>query len=251
MPRCRIIFAVLIIPFFLIGQDIDEAINCFNSFQFERARELFKEIVNDKNNPRIAEAYYYLGRLSVNPDSSLLLYNRVIRDYPQSRYADVSYLEAAKINIARENYKDAIVQLNELLEKFPETNIKDEVMFWLGVSYISNGQKDQGVEFLKALRTNYPQSMWSERAENIIPNGGVDNEYFTVQIGSYRNKTNAQIAADELKGKGLQAKVVEAMVKGNIYYRVWIGQFYTIEQAKAFSLILDSLGIKGNVVKGH
>jgi cell division protein FtsN len=50
---------------------------------------------------------------------------------------------------------------------------------------------------------------------------------------------------------GFDTQVVDALVKGNIYYRVWVGRFSIIEQAKAFSLKLDSLGIKGNVVKGY
>lgn len=253
MPRRRIIFILFIIPLFLIAQNIDEAIRLFNSFQFERSEEIFREIIKDKNNPRIAEAYYYMGRLSVSPDAALLYYNEVINNHPASRYADISYLEIAKIDIAREKYKNAIAILDELLQKFPDTNVKDEILFWLGVAHISSGKKEEGVRFLENLRASFPRSIWSERAAQIIPTttGVAGDEYFTVQIGSYRNKANAQKLEEELTRKGLNVKIVEAMVKGNIYYRVWVGQFQSLEGAKAFSLILDSLGIKGNVVKGY
>jgi len=251
MSRYRIIFALFIIPFFLIAQNIDEAIRLFNSFQFDRAQEIFNETVKDKDNPRIAEAYYYLGRLATSPDSALLYYNIVIKNYPQARYTDLSYLEIAKNNIARENYKNAITTLHGLLEKFPDTSIKDEVLFWLGVSHISIGQKEIGIGFLKNLKSSFPKSIWSERAVNIISTGDVSNEYFTVQVGSYRNKPNAQKLLEDLKNKGFNGKIIEALVMGNTYYRVWVGQFNTVEAAKTFSLILDSLGIKGNVVKGY
>ena len=141
--------------------------------------------------------------------------------------------------------------MNELLENYPDTNIKDEVLFWLGASHISVDQKDQGINFFKALKTSFPQSEWNERAANIIPAGEISKEYFTIQVGSYRNEANAQEFAEELKKKGFNVQTIKALVKGNIYYRVWVGQFNTLEQAKAFSLILDSLGIKGNVVKGY
>ncbi len=254
MSQRRIVLAVLVIPLFLIAQDIDEAIRLFNSFQFERAREIFIEVVKDENNPRIAEVYYFLGRLSIVPDSALLYYKKVTNDYPQSRYADISYLEIAKIHIARESYTNAIVTLNELRRKFPDTTLKDEVLFWLGVSYLSTGQEKQGVSVLGNLRTTFPKSVWSERAANMIPTKKVPDvttEYFTIQVGSYRNMANAEKQTEELRGKDFDARIVEALVKGNTYYRVWVGKFSTIEQAKTFSLKLDSLGIKGNVVKGY
>jgi tetratricopeptide (TPR) repeat protein len=253
MPRHRIIVTLLIIPLLLIANNIDEAIRLFNSFQFDRAEEIFKEVIKEKNNPRIAEAYYYMGRLSVSPDAALLYYNEVINNYPTSRYADISYLEIAKIDIAREKYKSAIAALKELLQKFPDTQVKDETLFWLGVAHISGGQKEAGLQFFEQLKTSFPRSIWSERAAQIIPQttGATGNEYFTVQVGSYRDKSNAQTLYQELTKKGLNVKIVEAVVKGNTYFRVWVGQFETLEGAKAFSLVLDSLGIKGNVVKGY
>lgn len=254
MSRSRIIFTLLIISLCLIAQDIDEAIRLFNSFQFVRAREIFVEVIKDKTDPRIAEAYYYLGRLSIAPDSALLYYKKVTNDHPQSRYADISYLEIAKISIARKNYENAIVTLNELLRKFPDTNLKDEILFWLGVSYVSNGQEKQGISVLKNLRSKFPKSLWSERAENIIPTKEVPEvtkEYYTIQVGSYLNSANAERYAGEMRERGFDTQIVEALVKGKTYYRVWVGKFSTIEQAKAFSLKLDSLGIKGNVVKGY
>ncbi|KPK67490.1 hypothetical protein AMJ87_13305 [candidate division WOR_3 bacterium SM23_60] len=253
MSRSRIILAAFVIPAFLVAANIDEAIRMFNAFQFEQSRELFHEVVQDKTNPRIAEAYYYLGRLSVAPDSALYYYRLVTNDFSESRYADISHLEIAKIHIARRNYTFSIKTLNSLLEKYPDTDVKDEVLFWLGVSYMSNDQEEQGVSVIKHLRRTYPQSMWSARAANVLPEtqGQTKNLYFTVQVGSYRNKDNAQRHAAEMREHGFDTEVVEALVKGTTYFRVWVGTFPTMEQAKTFSLKLDSLGVKGNVVKRY
>lgn len=257
MSKYRYIFIAYLIPLcFVLGQDINEAIRFFNTSQFEKANEIFIEIIKDPNNPRIAEAYYYLGRLSIKPDTALMYYNKVINIYPQSRFADISHLEIAKSNIARKKYQNSIVTLNELMRKYPDTEHKDEVLFWLGVSYISTGMEEQGIVMLKDLRTTYPQSVWSERALTIIPGNGSgtppqSKEYYTVQVGSYRNKSNADTYAVQLREKGYEVHVVEALVKGNTYFRVWVGKYPTIEEAKAFSLTLESAGIKGNVVKGN
>lgn len=244
------------IPLCLQSQDIDEAIRLFNTSQFDKAYNIFVQVVKDESNPRIAEAYYYLGRLSVKPDTALLYYNKVTNSYPQSRFADIAHLEIAKIYIARKNYQNSILILKELLRKYPDTNYRDEVMFWLGVSYVSTGMENEGIAMLKDLRVQFPKSVWSERALTIIPGNGSDTppaseEYYTVQVGSYRNKSNADTYAAQLRENGYEVQVVEALVKGNTYFRVWVGKYPTIEEAKAFSLTLESAGIKGNVVKGY
>lgn len=254
MSRYRIILALLLAPLCLFSQDIDEAIRLFNSSQFERARDIFVQVAKDKNNPRIAEAYYYLGRLSISPDSSLYYFNKVKTDHPQSRYADIAYLEIAKSYISMKHYQNAIISLTELLRKYPDTSLHDEVMFWLGVSYMSTGKEEEGISILKDLRKTYPKSVWSERALTIIPSKDTPEkteEYYTVQVGSYRNKNNADNYANEIRTKGYDVQIIEALVKGNTYYRVWVGKFTTMEQAKTFSKELESAGIKGNVVKSY
>ncbi len=251
LPRVLIAFALITVA--LVAQDIDEAIRLFNSYHFERSRVIFNEVVKDENNPRIAEAYYYLGRLSLAPDSAISFYRKVITKYPQSRYADVAHLEIAKIHFARKDFNNTIITLNQLLRTFPDTGVKDEVLFWLGVSYISSGKKEEGTRILQDLRTTYPKSVWSERTLRVIPGAepAVGQAYFTVQVGSYRDKDNAETFAGEIRSQGFDVQVVEAFVKGNTYFRVWVGKFASREDADTFSLKLDALGIKGNVVKSN
>jgi len=234
----------------LLGQDIDEAIRLFNSFQFTRAKDIFLELVSDTNHPRIGEVYYYIGRLSVNPDSALFRYYEVINKHPQSHYADISYLEIAKINIARKNYRTALANLDALLKRYPDTEYRDEIMFWQGISYISVDDAAQGEAMLEELQRSFPKSVWSERAVNITKNKDLGQEYYTIQLGSYREKSNAETYAKTLEDKGLDVRIIEAFIKGQMYYRVWSGQFITLERAKEYMLKLDSLGLKGNVVRG-
>ena len=250
MPRNRIILACVVIPCLLFAQNIDEAIRLFNAFQFSRAKEIFNALSAEKDHPRIGEVYYYLGRLSVNPDSAVHYYYEVINDYPQSRYADVSYLEIAKINVARKNFRTAIANLDALIKRYPDTEYRDEIMFWKGVSYVSVDETEEGESILKELQRSFPKSVWSERAANITMTTDIQNEYYSIQLGSYRDKSNAETYAATLREKGLDVRVVQALVKGQTYYRVWVGQFLTLEQAKEYMMKLDSLGLKGNVVKG-
>jgi TolA-binding protein len=251
MSRCRIILAALVIPVFFAAQDIDEAIRLFNASQFDKAHKVFKELLKNEDDPRIAEVYYYMARLSISQDSTLYYYNMIIREHPQSRFADISYLEIAKLNVAHSDYRNAIIFLNELLKNYPDTNLKDEVFFWLGISQIESGNKEQGIKVLENLIATFPKSTWAIRATAIIPGRTSTQEYYTVQVGSFRKEDNARKNIEDLKTKGLEARIVETVINNSTFYRVWIGQFSTIDDAKKFALRLDSLGIKGNVVKGY
>lgn len=241
------------IAFAGFAQNIDEAIKLFNTFQFDKAKEAFTALARNKNHPRIAEIYYYLGKLAVHPDSAIYFYKLIIDNYPQSRYGDIAYLEIAKIFIGQEDFKNAFFYLNELINRYPNTELKDEVLFWSGIAYIETGNKTSGYQTLQELIKRYPHSIWSSRARDLLPPGPspAAKEYYTVQVGSFRNKENALKRVAELKEKGFEARITEAVVMEKIHYRVWVGEFETQEEAKALVAKLDSLGIRGNVVKGY
>ncbi|MGQ9816690.1 MAG: SPOR domain-containing protein [bacterium] len=254
MPKLsfnRIIFATALIVSLIGAQNIEEAIKLFNTFQFEKARTIFEELAKDVNNPRIAEVYYYLAKLTVNPDSSVLYYQHIIDNYPQSRYADISYLEIAKIGIAQEKYRNALIILNELNKNYPNSELKEEILFWTGIAQIESGNKEAGYQTLQNLTNTYPKSSWAYRARNLIPQAEPNKVYYTVQVGSFRNRENAEKKLEELKAEGYSGRIVEATVMDKLHYRIWIGEFETMEQAKSLVAKLDSIGIKANVVKGY
>ncbi|MEO0106103.1 MAG: tetratricopeptide repeat protein [candidate division WOR-3 bacterium] len=247
----RILSATALIVSITSAQTVDEAIKLFNAFQFDKAKNLFVKLAQDENNPRIAEIYYYLGRLNVNLDSSFYYYKIIIDRYPQSRYVDVAYLEIGKIFILKEDFSNALITFNELIKNYPNSDLKEEILFWLGFAYIETGNKESGYKTFNELINTYPNSIWASRAKNLLPSNQPKKEFYTVQVGSFRNKNNAETIVSELKAKGFDAKIIEAVVMDKIHYRVWVGEFETMEQAKTLALKLDSLGIKGNVVKGY
>ncbi len=251
LPIYRIILTTTVIATIVFGQNIEEAIRLFNAFQFEKARVIFEELARDVNNPRIAEIYYYLARLTVNPDSSIAYYRRIINGHSQSRYADIAYLEIAKIAIAREDYKNALVTLNELSKNYPNSELKEEILFWTGIACLETGDRETGYKTLQNLVNTYPKSVWANRALNLIPSTQSKKEYYTIQVGSFRDRQKAEKRLEELKTKGYEGKIVEATVMDKLHYRVWIGEFEGAEQAKSVATKLDSMGIKGIVVKGY
>jgi cell division septation protein DedD len=70
---------------------------------------------------------------------------------------------------------------------------------------------------------------------------------YSVQVGSFGRRENAETLASELGGKGYRAFVREASVEGKTVYRVRVGPFAAPGDAEAARKGLDSLGYRGFV----
>ena len=66
-----------------------------------------------------------------------------------------------------------------------------------------------------------------------------------VQIGSFRDEENARCLVRDLKAKGFQARVVEALIREVRYYRVVAGSVQSPEQAQDMLVRLKEAGFEG------
>lgn len=57
---------------------------------------------------------------------------------------------------------------------------------------------------------------------------------FTVQVGSFKKRAMAEKMAAQIKGKGAHSTVREVKIKGDIWYRVQVGEFATKNEARAY-----------------
>jgi len=236
------------------ADEIDEAIKLFNNFKFDEARKSFQEILKQKpKGPRIPEVYFYLARLFTEVESTTSYYEYIIDEYPESRFGDKAYLELAKLDFAHKEYDKTIARINLLREKYPQTIILDQALFWLGLAYMGNNDKRNGVLTLKNLVESFPDSPWSLRAKSVLQSekepSEIKGQNYTIQIASFRSHDNAQKQLDKLKESGFTGQVSKFVVGKDTFYRVWIGEFKTQEEAKDYLAKLDSLGYKGNLVK--
>ena len=66
-----------------------------------------------------------------------------------------------------------------------------------------------------------------------------------VQVGSFRDPENARYLVRDLASRAIEARVVEAKVGENRYYRVLVGPELSPEQAQAGLLRLKDAGFEG------
>ena len=75
-----------------------------------------------------------------------------------------------------------------------------------------------------------------------------DNGRFALQIGAFKNRTNAYRYADELKRKYGSADVQEAIVAGSMFYRVRLGSYSSLRIAQSAQESFERKGFPGNFV---
>lgn len=73
---------------------------------------------------------------------------------------------------------------------------------------------------------------------------------YTIQVSSHQAEDEAKTKATELKTKGFSAFVVPATVKGKVWYRVSVGLFDNMPEAKAFrEKLLKEAGVAAAFVQ--
>lgn len=73
------------------------------------------------------------------------------KDRAKTSAGQQAQLFSAKIALAKKQFKDAITQLEALLATKPEANLAYEANYWLGETYMQNGQPDQAVTAYKKI----------------------------------------------------------------------------------------------------
>jgi rare lipoprotein A len=75
-----------------------------------------------------------------------------------------------------------------------------------------------------------------------------DNGSFALQVAALKNRANAYRYADELRRKYGSAGVQEAIVEGNMFYRVRLGNYSSLRAAQSAQESFERRGFPGNFV---
>lgn len=134
-------------------------------------------------------------------------------------------IESPVIKVPVELPQKVTTEKGEEIEKFPEGEIKKEVI----------PEEKQPLTEPSVIKTPTVEPEVKVVKESEIVS---DKKVYTVQIGAFSKEINAQNLAKEVRDKGYQTYVV----KGKTLYKAQVGEFKTSEEAKAISEKLKKLG---------
>lgn len=107
---------------------------------------------------------------------------RLISGFPDNQYAlkARTNLAIARKNLAenefyvgsfylrKSNYKAALERFYAVMNKYPEFEGMDKILFYAGKTHIEIGEKDKGESLLNKLLTSYPDSKFAVKSKDIL-----------------------------------------------------------------------------------
>ena len=146
------------------------------------------------------------------------------------------YLAIGDTYFNQEMYPQAVSMYDQLINQAGSSDYLAMLYYKAGKAYQKNGEWVKSNYYLDLLNKKFPQSMEARLAAKTSPDG----DYFTIQVGSFANKQNAQKLHDDLKTRGYEAYMMPLPADGRTLYRVRVGKFVSRNSAQLIEQQLRS-----------
>jgi cell division septation protein DedD len=130
------------------------------------------------------------------------------------------------------------VEINEALDSSPEEDVPEPKITFYDSLKDKTNDKNTSVDKPNHYEGESSPKGEAKKKENSLPGSGDPNlkqqpSKYALQLGSYKNRSQAEELEKEFKEKGYSAYVIEAHIpdKGT-WYRVKIGDYDDLEQVK-------------------
>jgi tetratricopeptide (TPR) repeat protein len=172
--------------------------------------------------------------------------------------------------VLTENGQQAVVIYQNIVDNFPESKYADAALYRIYSYYYALGLYETAKEKLKLLSTKYPASPYIQIAEQSVLPGNEnvseteertdterhnnqtvsEQDYkFTIQAGAFTNLENAQSLKNDFEKSGILSRIGEKNVGGTTFHIVYAGQFVSYEDAESFLQVINTkFELTGRVV---
>lgn len=161
----------------------------FHNRQFTSAEEQYTRAASlqpSSGDYALYQKGFLLG-LQKDYKGKISLMDRVIREYPESPYADDALYEKGRSYVLMENYDLAADAFKELQQRFPQSSLARKSGLQLGLLYFNNNQPERSVEAYKKVISDYPGSEEAMTAVQDLKSVYVDMN----DVASYASYVNS------------------------------------------------------------
>ncbi len=162
--------------------------NYFQMSQYNQAAAWYQKAANKKVSGYDYALYQYAQILGLqgNRNQETVVLDRLVREVPDSKYADVALFEKAGAYIQSNLMAEARVPLRTLVQKYKgKSDLINKAYFKLGLIEYNLGNSDQALNYYRQILGNNPTSQESSNAlsaieEIYVIDRGNPDEYFKV-----------------------------------------------------------------------
>jgi tetratricopeptide (TPR) repeat protein len=196
-----------------------------------KAEEVRYELIGLKENYSGDPSVMFLeGVLTENGQKAVVIYQKVVDDYPDSKYADASLYRIYSYYYALGLYESANEKLNKLITDYPKS------------PYIKIAKQNQ----LPVTPDITQEDISNQKKEDF---NGIEYKY-TIQAGAFSNNENAKALQLKFEKSGIFSEIKDKLVAGTTFHIVYVGKFITENDAESFLMTInDRFEISGRVIQ--
>jgi tetratricopeptide (TPR) repeat protein len=211
--------------------DIDRVKAAFIGGDYKAAILEGEKILADTDKNYNADELYYILGFSYLKDGNYLrasdIFEIIINEFKNSRYAPEARLGLADTYFFRGDLQKAKKGYLDLSLDKGASRLKASVYYRLSECEAKLGNTDSAKDYLAKLKQEFPQNIEAGLETcSLVP-----DFYYSVQVGSFLSKTNAENLARQLERKGYSAYIEEGTSQGAAIYRVRSGKLATRQEA--------------------
>jgi tetratricopeptide (TPR) repeat protein len=226
LPKCLFAQELNIIPYL---KQIEDG----NKTQVESELPELK-----KNYPSSSNLLFLEGVLTENGQQAVAIYNELVKNYPNSKYADASLYRIYSYYYALGMYGAAKNFLSRLEQGYPNSP-------YIAIAKKNIPKKDSVVTAGKALSAD--SALSAKNRNNQQPD---ENYQYTIQAGAFTVLSNAQSLMKNFEKDGYYSRVEEKSVAGTTFHVVYVGKFSGEDDAaNSLKQINAKYNLNGRIVK--
>ena len=192
------------------------------------------------------ELYYILG-LSYLKDGNYLrasdIFEIILKEFQNSAFKEEAKLGLGDTYFLRGDFDKAEIYYKELIRTNPNTKLKAAVYYRLSQIGFKKGDTQTAKEYADKLRQDLPANIESRLNKDLYGISDSSSDfYYTVQVGSFSNSTNARSLMDKLIENGYAAYIEEADFNNKKIYRVRVGKLKSRPEAVQLENQLSTQG---------
>jgi len=243
LPLCLCVFAVAGTMVCGYAVDLDPLKADLMAGDYKAAIAKGEKMLATSEHDKDADGLYYFLGLCYFKDGNYLrasdIFEIIIKEFKGSRYEYEAKLGLADTYFARGDLENAKAGYLALLNDNAAVALRVRLYSRLGQCEARLGNAASAKDYLDKLSRDFPLNMEAGMDSCPLPGSGF---YYSVQVGSFANKANAENLIRQLERKGYSAYIEEALSQGNPVYRVRSGKFVARQEALELEARLSKEG---------
>ena len=210
-----------------------------------------------KDNP---ENDYLNGLIEYDGKKSNEYFENFYKVNPNNEYADDAVVKVAEYYYSSGLYIKSSEWYRKIPFEYTKSQHLDKSIAYFLNSLLIAGHKDTVSYYIGIFKDKYPKLDYSneylfesEMKKNSNPykvkSKNIDKNYFSVQIGSFKNYELAKNKKKMLNSEGFLSRIEEVSVNGQIFYSVRVGLFDSLKLAKKEQVrLISRIGLYDSII---